>query len=303
MTLNLREVRILDGAWGTELQRRGLPAGASPELWNRENPGAVESVARGYVEAGSEIILTNTFGANRYVLARYNAAERTKELAEAGVAISRNAAGTAVQVFASAGPTGSIVMMGDVDQDAVVETYAETAVALARGGADAIVLETFNELAELSLAFRGVKDGCDLPIVVSMSFAAGPDGTATIMGNRPEDLARMAEDCGADAVGANCGIGPDTYVKVARRLASATTLPVWIKPNAGSPQIGPNGMTQFPIGPQEFASYAPQLVESGARFVGGCCGTTPDHVRAIVAILRNTLPKSDSEHVDEEHCG
>jgi len=296
MKLNLGEfadrVRILDGAWGTELQRRGLPAGAAPELWNRENPGAVEAVARSYVEAGSEIILTNTFGANRYVLARHNAAERTEELAEAGVAISRTAAGKEVKVFASVGPTGSIVMMGEVDQDALIEAYAETASALVRAGADAVVLETFNELAELSLAFRGVRDSCDVPIVVSMSFAAGPDGMATIMGNGPEDLARMAEDHGAEAVGANCGTGPDTYVRIARRLASATSLPVWIKPNAGKPEMGPKGTTMFPIGPQEFASYAPHLVESGARFIGGCCGTTPDHVRAIVAVLRNTPQRS-----------
>jgi len=296
MKLNLREfadrVRILDGAWGTELQRRGLPAGAAPELWNRENPGAVEAVARSYVEAGSEIILTNTFGANRYVLARHKAAERTEELAEAGVAISRRAAGKEVKVFASVGPTGSIVMMGEVDQDDVVEAYAETASALVRGGADAIVLETFNELEELSLAFRGVRDSCGLPIVMSMNFGAGPAGTATIMGNGPEDLAQMAEDHGAEAVGANCGAGPDIYVRIARRLASATNLPVWIKPNAGRPEIGPNGTTAFPIGPQEFASYAPGLVESGARFIGGCCGTTPDHVRAIIATLRSRPPKS-----------
>jgi len=296
MKLNLREfadrVRILDGAWGTELQRGGLPVGAAPELWNRENPGAVEAVARSYVEAGSEIILTNTFGANRYVLAKHNAAKRTEELAEAGVAISRRAAGKKTKVFASVGPTGNIVMMGEVDQDDLVEAYAETASALVRGGADAIVLETFSELAELSLAFRGVRDSCDLPIVVSMSFAAGPDGTATIMGNGPEDLARMAEDHGAEAVGANCGTGPDTYVRIARRLASATSLPVWIKPNAGRPEIGPNGATTFPIGPQEFASYAPSFAESGARFIGGCCGTTPDHVRAIMAGLRNT-PQSN----------
>jgi len=298
MTLNLRkfarQVRILDGAWGTELQRRGLPAGAAPELWNRENPGAVEAVARSYVEAGSEIILTNTFGANRYVLAKHNAAERTEELAEAGVAISRRAAGKEVRAFASVGPTGSIVMTGDVDQDALMEAYAETASAFVRGGADAVVLETFNELAELSLAFRGVRDSCGLPIVVSMSFAAGPDGAATIMGNGPEDLARMAEDHGAEAVGANCGTGPDTYVRIARRLASATSLPIWIKPNAGRPEIGPNGTTTFPIGPQQFASHSPQLVESGARFIGGCCGTTPDHVRAIIALLRNTPQKSGS---------
>ena len=298
MTLNLGEVadrvRILDGAWGTELQRRGLPAGAAPELWNRENPSAVETVARSYVEAGSEIILTNTFGANRYVLARHNAAKRTKELAEAGVAISRKAAERQVKVFASVGPTGKIVMMDELDPDDFVQAYAETASALVQGGADAIVLETFNELEELALAFQGVRKSCRLPVVVSMNFAAGPDGTATIMGNRPEDLAQMAEDYGAEAVGANCGTGPDAFLRIARRLASTAEPPVWIKPNAGRPAIGPNGTTNFPMGPREFASYAPGLVESGARFIGGCCGTTPGHVRALVAVLRSSRTQKSS---------
>jgi len=245
MTLNLGEladrVRILDGAWGTELQPRGLPAGAAPELWNRENHGAVEAVARGYVEAGSEIILRNTFGPNRYVLAGHNAAKRTKELAEAGVAISRKVADRQVNVFASVGPTGKIAMMNELDRDDFVQAYAETASALVQGG--------------------------------------------------------------ADAVGANCGTGPEAFLTIARRLASATELAVWIKPNAARPEIGPNGTTNFPIGPEAFAGYARRIMESGARFIGGCCGTTADSVRAIIALLRRTLPKKGSEHVvDEEQA-
>jgi len=277
-------VCVVDGAWGTELQRRGLPAGAPPELWNVENPSAVRAVASSYVEAGSEIILTNTFGANRFVLASHGAAERVAELSEAGAAISRAAAGADVKVFGSIGPTGKIVMMGEIPSDQIAAAFAEAAKAIARGGADAIVLETFNELAEVEIALKAVKEATDIPVVVSMTFSSGPDKTATMMGESPADLARMAEANGAAAIGANCGLGPDNYVMVARLLSEVTDLPVWIKPNAGMPQIVA-GKTTFPMGPKEFASYVPKIIEAGAKFIGGCCGTTPDHIRAVRAAV------------------
>jgi len=276
-----KETRITDGAWGTELQRRGLPPGDSPELWNVENPDAVEAVARGYIEAGSEIILTNTFGANQYVLARHCQADRVPELAEAGVVISRRTAGNDAKVFASVGPTGKIVMVEEVSHEEFISVYAETASAITRAGPDAIVLETFTELEELALALQAVRQCCDLPVVASMSFTAGPDGTATVMGNQPEELVQIARDYGANAVGANCGIGPDNHVRVAIPLRVVTALPVWIKPNAGVPEIGADGKSRFPVSPEDFADYVPRLVEAGANFIGGCCGTTPGHIRAL----------------------
>ena len=162
MALNLDAYRghltVTDGAWGTELQKRGLPAGAPPELWNVENPSAVEDVARQYVQAGSRIILTNTFGSNAFVLARHGWAARAAELAEKGAAISRQAAGTNAKVFASIGPTGKIVMMGEVSQEEIYAAFANVAKAVARGGADAVVVETMTELAEVSLAIRAVRE-------------------------------------------------------------------------------------------------------------------------------------------------
>lgn len=288
MTMDLKSfavaVRVTDGAWGTEFQNQGLAPGTPPELWNAEKPDAVEAVARGYVEAGSDVILTNTFGANRFILSAYGAADRAAELAEAGAAISRRAAGGDVKVFASIGPTGKIVMMGDVPAEELTAAFAEAAAAVSRGGADAVVLETFNELDEAALALRAVRSACDLPVVVSMTFASGPDGTATMMGNQPADLAALAADQGAAAVGANCGCGPDNYIKVAAMLREATDLPIWIKPNAGLPQIV-EGQTVFPMGPEEFASRVGRIIEAGANLVGGCCGTTPDHIRAVAAAV------------------
>jgi 5-methyltetrahydrofolate--homocysteine methyltransferase len=285
MTLDLRtycaKVRVSDGAWGTELQKRGLAAGVAPEKWNVDAPHHVQAVARSYVEAGSDLILTNTFGANRFVLDSHGLRDRVAELAEAGVRISKEAAGSGVLVFASLGPTGKIVMMDEVPREKISAAFAEAADALAWGGADGIVLESFQELEELKLALEAVRRAATgLPIVASMTFSTGPEGTLTMMGNKPEELARAAKAGGASAVGANCGAGPENFVKVARLLRANCDLPVWVKPNAGLPQMV-RGSTIFPMGAEEFASFAPKLIEAGASFVGGCCGTTPEHIRAV----------------------
>jgi len=279
------KARVSDGAWGTQMQLRGLEPGSAPELWNVDNPSAVEAVAGSYVEAGSDVILTNTFGSNRFVLARHSAAGRAAELTEAGVAISRRAAGAEAKVFASMGPTGKIVMMEEVPNAEIVAAYEEAARAAEAGGADAIVLETFNELAEMELAVEGVRKGCPLPVVCSMTFDSGPNKAATTMGAHPADLARLAASAGASAVGANCGIGPENYVQIAELLRAATDLPVWIKANAGLPRLGPGGKTFFPMGPEEFARYVPAIISAGANFIGGCCGTTPEHIRLVRAAV------------------
>ena len=289
MTLDLKtyasEVRVTDGAWGTELQRRGLPAGACPELWNVQNADAVAGVAAGYVDAGSDVIITNTFGGNRFVLAAHGAGDRVAELVVAGVAISRHAAGRAdrnVKVFASIGPSGKIVMMGEVAVEELSAAFEESAAAAAEGGADAIVLESFGELDEIAVALTAAgRAAPHMPVVASMTFASGPDRTATMMGNSPGDLAAMAEANGAAGVGANCGLGPENYVRVAELLRRATDLPVWIKANAGLPVVAGDGTSSFPMGPEEFGACAPRLASAGANFIGGCCGTTPKHIRAI----------------------
>jgi len=289
MTLDIKSfamtTRVTDGAWGTEMQLRGLEPGSAPELWNVENPSAVKAIAASYIEAGSDVILTNTFGANRFVLGRHGAADRSAELTEVGVALSRGAAGDGAKVFASMGPTGKIVMMEEVPNEEIVAAYEEIARAAEAGGADAIVLETFNELAEIELAVEGVRKGCSLPIICSMTFDSGPDKTATTMGTQPADLVHMAAGAGAACVGANCGIGPDNYVRIAELLRAATDMPIWIKANAGLPQLGPGGKTFFPMGPEEFARYVPAIISAGADFIGGCCGTTPEHIRLVRAAV------------------
>ncbi len=286
MTLDLKsfaaEVRVIDGVYGTELQRGDLlEPGGCVELLNIENSTAVETVARSYVEAGADVIMTNTLMSHRFGLAPFGIADRAAELAEAAAVISKTATkGTDVKVFGSFGPTGKIVMMGEVSEEELRAAFSETAKALAQGGVEAIVLETFNELAEAEIALKAVKSVCNLPVIVSMAFAYGPEKSATMMGNTPADLVAMAKANGADAVGANCGVGPDDYVRVAATLRGTTSLPIWIKPNAGLPVVA-DGKTAFPMGPDEFASFVPKLIAAGANFIGGCCGCGPDHIRAI----------------------
>ncbi|MCR4411624.1 MAG: homocysteine S-methyltransferase family protein [Thermoguttaceae bacterium] len=275
---------VTDGAWGTQLHERGLPVGACPDGWNLTQPEKVEEVARAYVEAGSEIILTNTFSSNRITLARQGLADQVAALNRAGVAISRRAADGRAKVFASVGPTGVMLMMGDVAPAEVRAAFAEQVRAIAEAGADAIVLETFADPAELVLAIEAVKE-TGLPAVACMVFDSGKDRDRTLMGTTPEQAARQLTDAGADVIGSNCGQGIDGFVKLAARLHAATERPIWIKANAGLPQIV-DGRTVYAQTPEKFAQVVPALIEAGASFVGGCCGTTPEFIRAVRAALK-----------------
>jgi 5-methyltetrahydrofolate--homocysteine methyltransferase len=270
---------VTDGAWGTQLQARGLPVGACPDLWNLEHPERVEEVARAYVEAGSQVILTNTFGANRFMLGRHGAADRVVAINRAGAEISRRAAGSKAAVFASMGPSGVVLMMGQVQPEALEEAFTEQAAALADAGADALVIETMSDPAEAKLAVAAAH-GTGLPVVACMVFDSGKDRDRTMMGTTPEQAAAALLEAGADLIGSNCGQGVAGFVPICRRLAAAGGRPVWIKANAGLPQVR-DGQTVYAQTPEEFAEYVPPLVKAGAGFIGGCCGTSPDFIAAV----------------------
>ncbi len=270
---------LTDGAWGTELAAAGLPPGAIPDLWNLSNPDKVETVARTYVDAGSDVILTNTFRANRIALAHCDPLPDIAALNAAGVRISRIAAGSQVAVFASMGPSGKMLMTGDITTDQLEAAFIEQATALASAGADAIVVETMSDIDEATLAVRAAKR-TRLPVVASMVFDSGRDKTRTMMGTTPEDAVRELEAAGADVVGANCGVGVEHYREVCRRMTGATTLPVWIKANAGLPTYE-GSRVSYATTPDEFATTAMAIVAAGAHFIGGCCGTTPEFIRAM----------------------
>lgn len=271
---------ITDGAWGTQLQVRGLVPGDVPDLWNLSHPKEVASVARAYVEAGSQIILTNTFGANRFRLAEADAAGQVAEINAAGVALSKQAADGKALVFASIGPSGKLLMSGDVSEDELALCFAEQAEALAAAKPDGLVVETMQDLAEVRIAIAAAK-ATGLPVVATMVFDSGKDLDRTMMGTTPEDAAAALVQAGADVVGANCGQGIAGFVKICARLkAAAEGRPVWIKANAGLPEIR-DGKTFYATTPDDFAGYIPAVLEAGASFIGGCCGTSPDFIAGI----------------------
>jgi 5-methyltetrahydrofolate--homocysteine methyltransferase len=274
-----------DGAWGTELQRHGLPLGACPDAWNLTQPEKVEEVARAYFEAGSQVILTNTFGANRFILARHGLDDQVAEVNRAGVEISLRAAAGQAAVFASVGPSGVMLMMGQVSQDDLKDAFVEQARAIAGAGAHGIMIETMSDPAEAALAVSAAHE-TGLPVAACMTFDSGAKKDRTMMGATPEQAVEQLSAAGADVIGSNCGQGIAGMVEVCRRLRAATDRPIWIKANAGLPEMV-DGKTVYRQTPVEFAAYVSQLVEAGASFIGGCCGTTPEFIRVVAGRLRS----------------
>jgi methionine synthase I (cobalamin-dependent) len=274
---------LTDGAWGTQLQARGLPVGALPDLWNLERPETVEEVPRAYVAAGSRVVLTNTFRANRIALEACGRADQIDAINRAGVAISRRAAAGRAKVFASIGPSGKLAFDGQVSRDALFAAFAEQAASLAAAGADALVIETMIDLGEALVALDAAKS-TGIPVVVSLVFDTGKRQDRTMTGVTPEQAAEALAAAGADAIGANCGVGVAQSLDVCRRLRAATDRPIWIKPNAGLPEIEA-GRAVYRTTPSEFAEAALRLADAGASFLGGCCGSTPEFIAALAQAL------------------
>jgi 5-methyltetrahydrofolate--homocysteine methyltransferase len=283
--LSERTLLAGDGAMGTLLQAAGLPPGAAPELWNVERPDAVEAVTRAHREAGAELVLTNTFGGSPARLEENGLADRCEELNRAGVAAARRGAGEDALVLGSIGPSGKLLEpLGPLSPGDAREGFGRQARALAEAGADALCVETMSDLAEAMLALEpAVETG--LPVIVSMTFDPTPNGPFTIMGNSATDCARELTAAGAAAIGSNCGTGPDVLLGFVRALREGTALPLLARPNAGLPELR-GGEVYYPESPESMAGHVAALVEAGASIIGGCCGTSPEHVRAIAAEVK-----------------
>jgi len=256
------------------LQKCGLKPGERPDILNMTAPGAVENVHRSYVEAGSDIICTNTFGANAIALS--GTGYLPGEIVAAAVAIARRAVGGAAKVALDIGPTGKLLEpLGDFEVAQAYELFMEQAVAGEKAGADFAAIETMSDLEELKAAILAVTENTSLPVLATMTF----DRTGrTFMGCTPEGLAEEAGRLGASAVGLNCSLEPAEMFATVQRIAKATSLPIIVKPNAGLPD-GDSGL--YSIGPKEFARQMMPFAEIGAKILGGCCGTTPEHIREL----------------------
>jgi 5-methyltetrahydrofolate--homocysteine methyltransferase len=281
-TVEEGKILVSDGAWGTFLQSRGLKPGECPELWNLDHPDEIRDIARLYCEAGSEMVETNSFGASSFKLRLYGLADRAWQINETSARLSREAAGEERWVIASVGPTGKLLLMGDVSEEELLQSFEQQVEALARGGADAICVETMSAIDEATLAVRAARRRTQCEVICTFTFERTVQGAyRTMMGVSPEDAAKASLEAGAHIIGTNCGNGFAGMIDiVAEMRAVAPDVPILVHANAGLPRnIG--GKDVFPETPQQMAHLVPDLIEAGANIVGGCCGTTPEHIKAI----------------------
>jgi len=281
-------VLVFDGGMGTQLMAAGLPAGACGVAWNVEQADAVAAIHQRYINAGCQIVTTNTFQASRVALGHHGLAERTAELNRAGAAVARQAAGEAAMVAADIGPFGGFLEpLGDTTPDELTAIFNEQLTAMHEGGADLALIETMSDPAEVAVAIAAAKQVADWPVVVTFTYQAAGDVYATMMGTSVEQACTGAIEAGADVIGTNCGtaLDLDDYARLAEMLvAAAGDVPVILQPNAGAP-IERDGELHHPATPDDMAKLAVRLRCAGVRLTGGCCGTTPDHLKAMSEAL------------------
>jgi 5-methyltetrahydrofolate--homocysteine methyltransferase len=273
---------VSDGAWGTFFQKKGIKPGECPELWCIDKPAEVLNVARSYVDAGTDMIESNSFGGSRFKLELYGLADRMAEINEAAARISCEAADSSCWVIASIGPTGKMLVTGEVTEDDLYAAFKEQAVALAKGGARALCIETMSAADEAALAIRAARENTKCEVICTFTFQRGAKGQyRTMMGLSPTKAAEEAIKAGAHVIGPNCGNGMEYMLEIVKEMrAAAGATPILVQANAGLPRPV-NGVDVFPESPEEMAARVQAIVTAGANIIGGCCGTTPAHIKAI----------------------
>jgi len=281
------EILVSDGAWGTMLHSKGLKVGECPEKWNLERRADVLDVAKSYVAAGSDMIETNSFGGSKYKLEHYGLDERVFEVNKAAAEISREAAGNRVYVLGSVGPTGKMLLTGDVAEAELYECFKEQVKALEAGGVDAIVVETMFDPEEARCAIKAAKENTKCEVICTMTFDGNNEiGFHTMMGTTLEAAAKSLIEAGADIIGTNCGNGIEKMVSITKLFRMADKkIPLLVQANAGLP-VMVEGKAVFPETPDEMARWINPLIDAGANIIGGCCGTTPEHIRRIAEVIR-----------------
>ena len=281
-------VLVADGAIGTELQRRGLEPGTCAESWNAERPDQVEAIHRAYVEAGARLLTTNSFRGTRHALAGFGLADRTAELNRRASELAAAAAAGRAWVLGSMGPFGGFLEpLGQTSLEQLYSWFLEQAAALLEGGADGIVVETMAAGEEVETAIRAARSAGAKIVAALMTFEKGRDACRTMMGVRPRDAARLMVRAGADIVGSNCGTGLliGDYAAIAAEFHAEVPVPILIRPNAGAPQLSGDRII-YGQAPEDMALEIRQLAAAGADIIGGCCGTTPDHIRAFTRVFK-----------------
>ncbi len=288
LTDKLKENKILlsDGGWGTYLYAKGLQMGDCPELWNETHRNDVLEIAKTYIDAGADMVETNSFGGSKIKLADYDLGDKTYELNKLAAEISREAAGDDKFVLGSVGPTGKFLMMGDVTEEELYESFKIQIEGLRDGGVDAICIETFYDTQEAIIAINAVKENSDLEVITTFTFDKAVDGSYnTMMGVKPAVMAETLATAGVDIFGTNCGNGFEGMIEIVKEIRTANSeLPILVHANAGLP-IEENGKIVYPDSPERMAELTPTLVKAGANIIGGCCGTSPEHIKAIRTVI------------------
>jgi len=281
-------VLVSDGAWGTYLQQKGLKPGECPEEWNISRAGDVLAIAQSYFEAGADMVETNSFGGSSFKLAKYGFGDKVFEFNKAAAEISRKAAGPDRFVLGSVGPTGKLLMMEEVTEEELYDAFKEQSMALETGGVDAIMIETMTDLEEARIAIQASKENCSCEVFCTMTFdKIIGGGYRSMMGISPSEMAETLIAAGADLIGTNCGNGMEEMIGIVNEIRLVnSTIPLLVHANAGRPRFT-DGVTSFPESPVEMASWVREIIVAGANIVGGCCGTTPEHIRKIRNIVNS----------------
>ncbi len=282
-------ILVSDGGWGTMLHSKGLKMGECPEKWNIEHRADVLDIAKSYVSAGADMIETNSFGGNKFKLEYFGLGNKVIEINKAAAEISREAAGDRIYILGSVGPTGKILMTGDISLDELYSCFQEQMVALESGGADVILIETMFDLEEAICGIKAAKENTKCEVMCTMTFEVNNNMEFhTMMGTTPEVAAESLMEAGVDIIGSNCGNGIENMVRIAKKIRKVDNMiPILIQANAGLPFIK-NDKTVFPETPEFTAKWVDSLINAGASIIGGCCGTTPEHIREIAGVVKKS---------------